>query len=146
MKKILVPVDGSIASKNAAIKAVELAKLYGSEITFITVTQYPSISRYVDFDLELEKNYSSVINKINVEVSNRMDTLINELNISNIKYYKNIVTGEPYNEILNYANKGNFDLIVMGRKGYSKVQRFFLGSVTQRVLSGAQCPVLVVRE
>lgn len=146
MKKILVPVDGSVASKNAAIKAVEIARFFNSEVTFITVTQYPSISIYKNFDMNLEKEYYKIIRRINDEVSKKMDELIDGLEILGIKYTKKILEGSPYAEILNYAEKEGFDLIVMGRKGYSKVKRFFLGSVTQRVLSDAPCPVLVVQE
>jgi len=48
--------------------------------------------------------------------------------------------------ILDEARKESYDLIVMGKRGLSKITRFFIGSVTQRVLADAPCPVLVVNE
>jgi len=53
--------------------------------------------------------------------------------------------GEPFEKIVETAKNGNYDLIVMGNRGFSKIKRFFVGSVTQRVISEAPCPVLVIR-
>ncbi|HBC32472.1 MAG TPA: universal stress protein, partial [Clostridiales bacterium] len=52
--------------------------------------------------------------------------------------------GEPYSKIIEAARNDNIDIIVMSNRGFSKVKRFFVGSVTQKVIAEAPCPVLVV--
>lgn len=145
VNKLLVPVDGSAASKKAADKAVEIAKKYNSEITFLTVASIPDIHSHgpyygVGFD------YESMTKK-NVEINkNMLESIIGQLELEGIKYEKVVVAGEPYDEILKAANKSEYDYIVMGRRGFSKIARFFIGSVTQRVISESPCPVIVVKE
>jgi nucleotide-binding universal stress UspA family protein len=146
MKKILVPIDGSIASINAAKKAVEVAKHYGSDITFITVAKVPQLSEYKGFDKNWMDDYDKLVTKIKEEETKMLDSLIQKLDFVEIKCSKIIASGEPYDEILRIATEGRFDLIVMGRRGMSKIRRFVLGSVTQRVISESPCPVLVVQE
>jgi nucleotide-binding universal stress UspA family protein len=57
-----------------------------------------------------------------------------------------VVVGVPHKQIVKIAEDGNYELIVMGKRGFSEVERFFVGSVTQKVLSEAHCPVLVVNK
>ena len=75
-----------------------------------------------------------------------MDFYFTKFESSKIAIKKVVVPGEPHEEIINYAEKENCDLIVMGRRGFSKVKRFFIGSITQRVIADSPCPVLVVGE
>lgn len=73
-----------------------------------------------------------------------LDSIVREFNFSGIEVEKEVMLGEPYMKILEQAREGNFDLIVMGNRGFSRIKRFFLGSVTQRVIAEAACPVLVI--
>lgn len=54
------------------------------------------------------------------------------------------IYGEAYTTILEVAERDNVDLIVIGNRGQSRIQRFFLGSVANRVIAEAKCPVLVI--
>ena len=54
--------------------------------------------------------------------------------------------GAPADQIVEYAEKNNIDLIVMGTHGRSGIEKMWLGSVTEKVLRHAHCPVLVVRQ
>lgn len=146
VKKILVPIAGSEASKRAAERAIAIAREHGSEITFITVAQLPDSYRsggyrYVVIDMDYDlmiKNATEVERKM-------LDSFVDELETSGVTYKKEVVAGEPYDEILRVANEYECDYIVMGRRGFSKIKRFFVGSVTQRVISDAPCPVIVVK-
>jgi nucleotide-binding universal stress UspA family protein len=81
------------------------------------------------------------------EVENKMiDDVLSKFDLSSVKYEKKVLSGEAYEEILDLAKKEDYDLIVIGKRGFSKFMRFFVGSVTQRVLADAPCPVLVVQE
>jgi nucleotide-binding universal stress UspA family protein len=78
--------------------------------------------------------------------SKMLDSIINQYDNTGINLKKKIVSGVAYEEILKEAKDGNYDLIVIGQRGYSKIKRFFVGSQTVRVISDATCPVLVVHE
>lgn len=156
MKKILVPVDGSNASISAVKKSIEVGKKYNSNIKLITVvksTENRSKERNenlwnaVDGSIitncvELEKNLE---NKYVENAQRLLDQIVTKLDFSGTKVENQVLVGEPFEKIVETAKNGNFDLIVMGNRGLSKVKRFFVGSVTQKVISEAPCPVLVIR-
>lgn len=146
MKKILVPVDGSLASKNAAIRAIDLAKKYDSQVVIFHVSFEPDISIYNKFGVVIDPNMNKMKNKLKESENKMLDAFIEELDSSEVNIKKKIVPGVAYEEILKEAEEGNYDLIVIGQRGFSKVKRFFVGSQTVRVISDAPCPVLVVRE
>lgn len=137
--KTLVPIDGSNTSIKAANKAIELAKKLDSEIMFI----------HVVYDLILPKydvNYDMYFDKIINDSTQLFEKSLEKINKQGIKFNKEILTGVIDDKIIQLANEGNFDMIIMGRSGMSKVKRFFVGSVTQRVIANAPCPVLIVNE
>lgn len=146
MKKILVPVDGSAASLKAAAKALEIAKKFQSEITFIHVMYEPDISRYNKFGVLIDPDMKKLKEKLKQNEKKMLDSIVASLDISDITIDKKILAGIAYEKILEEATQGNYDLIVMGQRGYSKVKRFFVGSVTYRVISDALCPVLIVQD
>lgn len=151
--KILVPVDGSNASINAVKKAIEIAKKHNYSIKLISIVKSMDYKRNenlwnaVDGSIiveneELNKNYEKR-NKENFE--KLLNAIISKLDFNGIRVEKDVLLGEPYVVITEVAKKESFDLIVMGSRGFSKIKRFFVGSVTQRVISEAPCPVLVIR-
>ena len=84
--------------------------------------------------------------KIATLVNQRLDETekkANELGIKDI--VKMTRFGSPYQEILNVAQEKGVDLIVMGTHGRSGIAHFLIGSVTEKVIRTAPCPVLVVR-
>ena len=147
MKRILVPVDGSPASMKAALLAIDVAKNYGSEITFFSVVRRPElIGTAVGGGIGYVGDMRKVVEGLTERQRRMLDEFVDGLNCRDIECTKDIIVGEPYEEIISHAKYIEADLIVMGRRGFSKVQRFFLGSVSQRVVSGSPCPVLVVNE
>jgi len=152
--KLLVPVDGSNASISAVKKALELAKKYGFAIKLISVVteksseyrRHENAWRGVDGSIisdseELEKRLEE---KIKENAQRLLDAIVSKLDFSGIRVEKEVLLGEPYAKILETAKNDNIDIIVMSNRGFSKVKRFFVGSVTQKVISDAPCPVLVV--
>lgn len=145
MKKILVPIDGSPVSQKAAEKAVEIANRYGSKITFIHVVDTRGIYSYdVGGIISVPFNYPNITENLIEMQTKLLDAFVSSIGIADEDVVKVVLHGEPSDKILEYAEKEKFDLIVMGRRGYSKIKRFFVGSVTQRVISDAPCPVLTV--
>ena len=154
--KILVPVDGSLASFNAAKKSAEIAKRHDAVVLLITVIdsgiarQYRNekLWRQVDGSIISGKTRTVDNEELNAEIRQNatelLDSLEEDLDFGDAKIEKFVLTGEPYHLILDTAKGVNADLIVMGNRGFSKIKRFFTGSVTQRVISEAPCPVLVI--
>lgn len=156
--KLLVPVDGSTASINAVKKSIEIANMHDFSIKLIKVinpsdyagsslseklwsqTESP-ISSDKGIAADGSKEIASISRKNAIKL---LDSITNQLNFSNIKVEKEVLFGEPYVKILEIAKNENFDLIVIGNRGFSKIKRFFLGSVSGRVISEAPCPVLVI--
>ena len=96
------------------------------------------IMNCVEMEKDLENKY--------VENAQRLlDQIETKLDFSGTRVEKQVLIGDPFEKIVETAKNGNFDLIVMGNRGFSKIKRFFVGSVTQKVISEAPCPVLVIR-
>ena len=63
-----------------------------------------------------------------------------------VKVSKKMLKGRAADKIVETANNGGFDLIVIGSRGLGGIKEFFLGSVSDRVADEAKCPVLIVKE
>jgi len=127
--KILLPIDGSKTSLNAA---KHVAQLVSNMRNKCTVTL---ISVHDDFGLNHVKQF---VSKSVVDDYLRLDT-------AGIKHSMIIKRGHVAQEIVATANKEKFDLIVMGAKGRGGLLDLLIGSVAQRVLGSAKQPVLLVK-
>lgn len=145
MKKILVPYDGSESAKCAAKTAIIFAEKFDSQITFITVVGgKPAATSLYDLKLQEYVSAYNIITKREREVSEeKLKKLVEELDCRGVKTETLIVEGVPDEQIIKKATKGNYDMIVMGRRGLSPVKRLFLGSVSQKVLASSPCSVLI---
>jgi nucleotide-binding universal stress UspA family protein len=155
--KLLVPVDGSSASINAVKKSIEIAKKYDFSIKLICIVA-SDVSRGHKRNEQLWRQVDGsaitgrpmtidddvLTSKLRESSDELLDSIVAELDFGDIKVEKEVSFGEPYVKILETAKDEKFDLIVIGNRGFSKIKSFFLGSVTQRVISEAQCPVLVI--
>jgi nucleotide-binding universal stress UspA family protein len=150
MKKILVPVDGSAASKLAVAQAVSLAKKFGSEVTLVTVVEVESEVAYSELGIVISGEYAGVretLIKIKQDSSNKMlDAIIKSLDCTGVSVKKIVRVGSAHPDITEEATVGKYDLIVMGHRGLNPVKRFFMGSVAKRVIEDAPCSVLIVKE
>ena len=146
MKKILVPVDGSEISLKAADEAVELAKKFGSEVTFFSVAELKAPFYGTG---EIPTNSLEILKTLEKYASEEFETLLSSLLekyiSSGLKLKKKVIAGVVADEIEEFAKEGKFDLIVMGRRGLSAVKRFFIGSNTRKIVAVAPCSVLVVK-
>jgi nucleotide-binding universal stress UspA family protein len=153
--KILVPVDGSTASINAVKKAIEVAKKMNGTIKLLTVVHIDGLQNYLRYKRQWSQVDGSAISESDPEekkIEEKMKenswrmlrAVVEKLDFSNIQTEEEVLIGEPYEVILETARNEYFDLIVMGNRGFSKIKRFFVGSVTQRVISDSPCPVLVM--
>jgi nucleotide-binding universal stress UspA family protein len=140
--KILLPVDGSKSSLNAAKYVAKLSKDLRSKCT-VTL-----ISIHDDVGLAHVKQFvaNSVIDDYLREVSEKdLKGAQKTLDAAGVKHSMVIKRGHIASEIIALANKEKFDLIVMGSKGRSGIVDAIMGSVAQKVSNNAKQPVLLIK-
>ena len=137
-KKILVPTDGSDFAKDAALHALFLAKVSGAEIIALSVSENHFING-ISVSEEIEQ-----INQILTDRCKKDLKEFEDLNDDGVKISSVIKEGSPAKTILEVAEEEDIDLIVIGSSGKSGFDRFILGSVSDKVVNAAKCPVLVV--
>lgn len=140
--KILVGYDGSENSKRALRKAIELAKVLGSEVRLVTVEDtigyVPSLAGMV-YPPNLRQNLLKQGNALLKEAVN----FAKEAGITNVS--GSVEEGSPADMVLACASDYKADLIVLGRRGIRGIERFLMGSVSSAVVSHSGCDVLVVK-
>lgn len=146
MERILVPIDGSPTSQKAAMTAIDIAKRYGSEMIFMTVARRPEIIGTGSSGYGGVYNLDTLTDELTKHQEKILDNFVDHLDLAGIKTEKRIAVGTPSEEIVDMAAEIKADLIVIGRRGYSRIKRFFIGSVSNRVISEAPCPVLVIND
>ena len=142
-KNILVPVDGSPASLQAVASAVSLAKAYDGTVTAIYVIDpYPFTGVGTDFAY----GQTQYLSAARAEASAALAAAREAMEAVDIKVTGSLVESHStWRGILEAAETGGVDLIVMGSHGRSGIEKMVLGSVAQRVVSHASVAVMVVR-
>ncbi|RJQ51363.1 MAG: universal stress protein [Nitrospiraceae bacterium] len=135
-KKILLATDGSKYSDAAAQKAIEFAKSYGGELRAISVVDVPT-----EFYAEAPKAVEDLIRKAKEFVASIKKTA----EASGIVTETFIGEGEAYQVITDFAKKENASVILMGSHGRTGFRKVIMGSVTEKVIGYAPCPVLIVK-
>lgn len=143
--KILIPVDGSDASKTAAKKGVELASKFGSSVHAIYVIDPESFFGKIKTTdpIAMEKAWKNArldFEKEGALALNAVKILCEE---KRVPFTKELLEGKPGLEIVNIAKDKNFDLVVMGSAKITN--KFLLGSVAENVVRNAQCSVFISR-
>jgi nucleotide-binding universal stress UspA family protein len=134
LKNILVPIDGSGNSILASKQAAELAKIMGAKLTVLHAIDIPLQFRTeIGYKDDLKEEGKKILEKVKEHLA--------EYNIS---YFEKIVLGNPAQVIIEEAKEG-YDLVVIGNRGLGTVEGWVMGSVSQRVVRHAPCPVLVIK-
>lgn len=151
VSKVLVAIDGSHSSMEAAKQAVELAKKYNAELFALTIinTQpwfYASTLYGWAPSETMEKVHESDIQRAQTWLDRVKETgegfdVRSQTKILLVPYTQSS-TAEA---LINYAEENNIDLIVIGSRGYSGLKKMLLGSVAQAVLTYSHCAVLVIK-
>ena len=139
MKKILVATDASEYSKRALKTALELARKFNSEVELLFVMHMPIMYDFSAY------NYIVSPEQIEEEGELALGATLEGIDISNVTLSKKKIQGDPAKVILQELEDQDFDLIVMGSHGYGAIAGSILGSVSQKVLHGAKCSILIVK-
>ena len=144
--KILLPTDGSKFAEKAAEHAIWIASKSGAEIIVLNVIQTSSLVGLPAEDLIVRiKEMLKEEGRRSLErISEMVTEEEKELKIEDIKVTLKTEEGSPAEAILKTVEKEDVDLVVMGTSGKHGLDRFLLGSVTEKVVRSAKCPVLAV--
>jgi nucleotide-binding universal stress UspA family protein len=139
---ILVPTDGSKTSINAGRLAIQIAATHSVPITFVYVVD----STIVD---EIAGATSKTTETVHRELEDKgrryLDYLSRMARDRHLQADQVVRYGIPHSEIANLAREQGVDLIVIGQVGRRGPRRVLIGSVAERAIEYAPCPVLVVR-
>ncbi|MCC7130913.1 MAG: universal stress protein [Anaerolineae bacterium UTCFX2] len=135
---ILLAVDGSEHSMRAAKLAGDMARKFGS--TVLVVVCYDPIPSYLG-----EPNLQEALNERLKQTAEIIAPALAAVGEIPGELKKDILEGPPAEAILSVIQARTIDLIVMGTRGRSQLTGLLLGSVSQKVVMYATCPVMLVR-
>jgi len=140
--KILVPVDFSEHSQRALDEAIGLAKAFGAELHLLHC--YPLHVTAIDpYGITVPEAYDRQLREA---AGQRLSEWRTKARAQNLIVEQHITAGSPFTEISALAEKLGVDLIVMGTHGLSGLKHVLMGSVTERTIRIAPCPVLTVKQ
>lgn len=140
MKKILVATDGSEYSRRALKIALELARNYNAEVELLFVMFDPIV-----YGFGVADSYVASPEQVERDSELALEATLEGMDISGITLKKKKLHGNPGNIIIQEVENENFELVVMGSHGYGAIVGSVLGSVSQKVLHGAKCSVLIAK-
>jgi universal stress protein A len=141
IRKILVPTDFSAHANEAIALASDLSRRYDAPLTLAFV--YEPVSYALPDGLVMYAGPQ--LSELSARFDERLgDARKKALEAGAVRVESRLLQGFIGNEITNLATEGGFDLIVMGTHGRRGFQRLLLGSIAERVVRTAPCPVLTV--
>jgi nucleotide-binding universal stress UspA family protein len=142
VQRILVPLDFSDASSRALEYAKTFAERFSASIELLHVVPNPYVPNASPFYTPLPENF---LDDLKSDARKRLNEALTPEEREAFKVRGMVIVGDPLAEIVSHAARENADLIVMGTNGRKGMAHVFLGSVAERVVRTAPCPVLTVR-
>ena len=135
-KKIVLATDGSKYSALAANRAISFAKSYGGELKIVSVVDVPT-----EFYAEAPQAVDDLVKKAKGFVAD----VKKQADAEGVKAETFVGESEAFEAITNLAKEQKADMIVIGSHGRTGLRRLLMGSVAEKVIGYATCPVLVVK-
>ena len=137
-KRILVAVDGSENSKRAAQHAAKIAALSKEAHVEIIFVQ--------DFEkIRPDAKQKTRTPDIDVERKKRLAPIKGVFEQPHVSHELVIKQGDPGSTIVSFANRGGFDLVVIGSRGLNTFQEMVIGSVSQKVAKKVTAPLMIIK-
>jgi nucleotide-binding universal stress UspA family protein len=133
LKKILAPTDFSELSGEGVRYACQLAKEVGAQVIVMNIIVLDETNTVGKGEIDAHKQRLTEFVAKTVAHHG-----------ADVKLREVVVVGQPYSAIVDCAENEHIDLVVMSSHGRSGLSRMLIGSVTDRLLRAAKCPVLVV--
>lgn len=140
MKRLLVAFDGSPSAYKAFDFALELAASCGGEshdITVLAVVQPPEPADLVEMDAIIEAG-TEHFEELFGELRTKAQT-------AGIAVTTEVAVGHPADQVVHYAAERKSDMVIVGQRGRSMMEKWLLGSVSKRIASYAPCTVVIVK-
>ncbi len=137
LKTILVAFDGSDQSRNAFDLGLEIAERFQTKLLIVGVIRLPEPAISIEVDAMLDSgkaHFEEEFQRLKLKANGR-----------GVELETSILIGHPAEQIVREAEDTHADLIIMGRRGLTRATRWILGSVSERVMRYAHCPVTVVK-
>lgn len=137
-ENVLVPTDGSAGASAAIDPAASLARAYDATVHALSVVDTRALGADVRSDIlvdSLEDNARTALDDLEADLADR--------DVGGVT--KQVMFGTPYQSIQNYVEDHEVDLVVMGTHGRTGLDRYLLGSVTEKLVRTSPVPVLSVR-
>ena len=143
IKKIICPTDFSEPSYEALKTAIEMAIHFSAELIAVhVVTPIPFIPIHDDpssFNLPLYEK------EMEASAQKSLDEVFREKIPKSVHRRTMVIQGDPATQIVRLADDENADIIVIATHGLTGLRKFMFGSVTEKVIRLATCPVLSIR-
>ncbi|PIV84641.1 MAG: universal stress protein, partial [Nitrospirae bacterium CG17_big_fil_post_rev_8_21_14_2_50_50_9] len=135
-RKILLATDGSKYSRMASERAIDIAKAFGGELKAVSVVDVPS---------ELYGVSPETVEKMVQESKGYLKEVRQKADAAGVKTETFVKEREAYLAITDLAKEKSAETIIMGSHGRTGLRRLLMGSVVEKVIGYASCPVLVVK-
>jgi nucleotide-binding universal stress UspA family protein len=139
---ILAPTDFSELSTQGLKSALELAKSFGARLALLHVVEPPP---YPVEGIMPSYSGATLLDDLERQASNELAQTLPETQVSGVEVTRRVVVGIPYRKIVEVAEEDKADLIVMTTHGRTGLSHLVMGSVAERIVRTAPCPVLTIR-
>jgi len=144
-KNILVPTDFSEDSDRALQTALEIAAKYLSRVFLLHVAGGTFQQTLADYRID-QRAVERILNESILFADEKLRETIDKFpKTSEVKVIPDVRNGVPHEEILIEAAERGIDLIVIASHGKTGLKKYFIGSVAEKVMKEAKCPVLLIR-
>jgi nucleotide-binding universal stress UspA family protein len=143
LRHILVPTDFSQSSANALTYGAAFATRFGAELYLLHVVQ--DLALFIPEAVMVTPPLLPPVEQFIAAARAALERAIGDLAQPEVRIRPEVAEGAPFEEIVRFAKERNVDLIVMGTHGHTGLAHLFLGSVAEKVVRRAPCPVLTVR-
>ena len=135
-ENILLATDGSKCGMAAEERAVNFASSHGGDLTAVSV---------VDVTNEFYAQAPHLVEQMVEKAKENLDDIKKKAEAPGVKIETAVREGNTYEKIVDLATEKNADIIFMGSHGRTGIKKLLMGSVTEKVIGHAPCPVMVVR-
>ncbi len=150
LEKVLIPVDGSETARKAVDFAAKLLERSARRVTLLAVVEEPAYTAFWSEGMIAPEVVLPPPEELRQELGKKAGEMLEEhasvLKEAGLDVEARVRFGNAASEIIREAQEGGYDMVVMGSHGRGILSGFLLGSVSNRVVHHARCPVLIVRE
>ena len=153
-EKILVPLDGSEHSERALETAIQVAKKFRAKMTLLhvysvtppaVIAPEPTTMTPAGFPVVTPEEVAEMVEAARTVGNRILRDGEQKAKSASVRVETVLREGNTVQEIVALAKEGEFNLIVMGARGMSRIRELLMGSVSEGVIKNAHCPVMVVK-